>query len=201
MDFIKEIDAKMFPIQYGWVDSDGGKHIDMAHYAERYMLQMPDQLLESRLGVCWDQVELQRKLFSDISVTTRSFFIVHYDEDKCPTHTFTIFEYDNKIFWYEHAWATMRGLHEYDNLKTAISDIRNKFIDNELTTNTIRKISSYMNMMRQKGAYRALAFTNIAKRVNKSKLILYRLLMPEQFAPTRIYMNRHFRRFLVVKSC
>lgn len=132
MDFIKEIDAKMFPIQYGWVDSDGGKHTDMAHYAERYKLQMPDQLLESRLGVCWDQVELQRKLFDYAGITTRSFFIVHYDEDKCPTHTFILFEYDNKIFWYEHAWAIMRGLHEYDNLKNAILDIRDKFIGNEL---------------------------------------------------------------------
>ncbi len=132
MDFVKEIDAKMSQIQYGWVDSDGGKHTDMAHYAEKYMLQMPDQLIESRLGVCWDQVELQRKLFADAGITTHSFFIVLYDENKCPTHTFILFEHDNKTFWYEHAWAAMRGLHEYSNLKAAISDIRNKFIENEL---------------------------------------------------------------------
>ena len=132
MDFIKEVDEKMYLVQYGWVDKNGVKHTDMVHYAEKYMLQMPDQLLESKLGVCWDQVELQRKLFSDIGVTTRSFFIVHYDEDKCPTHTFILFEHDNKTFWYEHAWVTMRGLHEYDNLKSAIADIRNKFINSEL---------------------------------------------------------------------
>lgn len=132
MDFIKEIDAKMSLIQYGWIDSNGDKHTDMAHYAEKYMLQMPEQLLESRLGVCWDQVELQRKLFTDAGVATRSFFIVHYDEDKCPTHTFMLFEHNNKTFWYEHAWTVLRGLHEYDNLKAAISDIRNKFINNEL---------------------------------------------------------------------
>lgn len=132
MDFIKEIDVKMSPIQYGWVDKNGVKHTDMAHYAEKYMLQMPDQLLESKLGVCWDQIELQRKLFADVGIATRSFFIVHYDEDKCPTHTFMLFEHNNKTFWYEHAWAVLRGLHEYDNLKAAISDIRNKFIDNEL---------------------------------------------------------------------
>lgn len=132
MDFVKEIDAKMSPIQYGWVDSSGAKHTDMAHYAEKYMLQMPEQLLESRLGVCWDQVELQRKLFTDAGVATRSFFIVHYDGNECPTHTFILFEHDNKTYWYEHAWAVMCGLHEYDNLKTAISDIRNKFINNEL---------------------------------------------------------------------
>lgn len=132
MDFIKEIDVKMSPIQYGWVDKNGVKHTDMTHYAEKYMLQMPDQLLESQLGVCWDQVELQRKLFADNGIATRSFFIVHYDGDKCPTHTFMLFERNNKTFWYEHAWAVLRGLHEYDNLKAAISDIRSKFINNEL---------------------------------------------------------------------
>ncbi|MBQ3309184.1 hypothetical protein IJG78_00720 [Candidatus Saccharibacteria bacterium] len=132
MDFIKEIDAKVSPIQYGWVDHDGTKYTDMSQYAEKYILQAPDQLLKSCLGVCWDQVELQRKLFANAGVTTRSFFIVHYDEDKCPTHTFTIFEYGGKTFWYEHAWTIMRGLHEYDNLRSAVSDIRDKFIQNEL---------------------------------------------------------------------
>ena len=46
MDFIKEIDAKMAPIQYGWVDKDGVKHADWAHY-EKYMLKLPDQLLKA----------------------------------------------------------------------------------------------------------------------------------------------------------
>ena len=85
MDFIKDIDAKMSLIQYGWVDNAGAKHADMAEFAEKYILQMPDELLKSRLGVCWDQVELQRKLFNDCGIAVRSFFIVHYDEDKCPT--------------------------------------------------------------------------------------------------------------------
>ena len=132
MDFIKEIDAQMSNIQYGWVDNEGAKHTDMAHFAEKYILQMPEQLLESHLGVCWDQVELQRKLFADVGIATRSFFIVYYDGNECPTHTFIIFEYNNKIFWYEHAWATMCGLHRYNSLENAITDIRNKFIDKEL---------------------------------------------------------------------
>ena len=132
MDFIEKVDAKMLPIQYGWVDKSGNKHTDMEQYTKEYMLQTPSQLLKSRLGVCWDQVELQRKLFKDSGITTRSFFIVHYDENECPTHTFTIFEYENNIFWYEHAWAAMRGLHRYSNFKNAISDIREKFIKNEL---------------------------------------------------------------------
>ena len=133
MDFVKEINEKMCPIQYGWIDNDGGRHTDMAHTAEKYMLQMPDQLLKSHLGICWDQVELQRKLFADAGITARSFFIVYYDGDMCPSHTFILFEYNNNVFWHEHAWTTLRGLYKYENLKSAISDVRNRFIHNELS--------------------------------------------------------------------
>ncbi len=133
MDFIKEIDTEMSKIQYGWVDENGERHTRLTGFSEKYRLQLPEQLQKSHLGVCWDQVELQRKLFSDAGILTRSFFIVHYDGNKCPTHTFTIFEYDGKTYWYEHAWEVFRGLHEYDNFRDAIIDIRNKFIRNELS--------------------------------------------------------------------
>lgn len=189
MDFIKEVDEKMSPIQYGWVDSDGVKHTDMAHYAERYMLQMPDELLESQLGVCWDQVELQRKLFADNGIATRSFFIVHYDGDKCPTHTFILFERNNRVFWHEHAWGILRGLHEYDNLKTAISDIRNKFINNELGGKYDPQNLVIYEYDAPKENLSCLDFINIAKKANKSKLILYKLLAPAQFAPTRFCLD------------
>ena len=43
-----------------------------------------------------------------------------------------VFEHDGKTFWYEHAWEIWRGLHEYTDFEAAISDIREKFIDNML---------------------------------------------------------------------
>lgn len=135
MDFLEEIDAKMSAIEYGWVDNANNRHTDLTDFGNSYKLQSPEQLLKSRLGVCWDQVELERKLFTDAKIATRSFFIVHYDDDKCPTHTFILFEYNNKIYWYEHAWSIMRGLHVFDNFNQAISDIRSIFIEKELQNN------------------------------------------------------------------
>ena len=132
MDFITDIDNVMEGIEYGWVDRTGKRYTKLDEFGQKYMLQLPNQLRKSKLGVCWDQVELERELFAKRNIPFETYFIVYYDDDKCPTHTFILFEYNNKIFWYEHAWATMRGLHEYDNLKTAISDIRNKFINYEL---------------------------------------------------------------------
>ena len=132
MDSIKKIDSEMNLIEYGWVDASGNKHMDMKNFSDAYALQSPEKLLDSRLGVCWDQVELERKLFNDAGVKVRSFFIVHYDNNMCPTHTFILFKHNGKIYWYEHAWAILRGLHEFDSFKQAISYVRKKFIDNEL---------------------------------------------------------------------
>ena len=122
----------MQDVEYGWLDKDGNRHEGLDGFGEHYMLQLPDQLEKSRLGVCWDQVELERKLFTDEGIGTRTFFIVHYDGDKCPTHTFLLFANAGKTYWYEHSWSPMRGLHEYNNVNEALNDIKTEFINDEL---------------------------------------------------------------------
>ena len=36
---------------------------------------------------------------------------------------------DNKFYWFEHSWYNYKGIHEYDNEKDMLEDIKNKFID------------------------------------------------------------------------
>lgn len=132
MNFIARINKNMENIKYGWLDKSGECHEDMDGFGEKYMLQLPKQLQDSKLGVCWDQVELERKLFKDANIDIQTFFIVHYDGAKCPTHTFAIFQHGEKTYWYEHSWLPMRGLHEYPTINEALADIRTKFINNEL---------------------------------------------------------------------
>lgn len=132
MDFLDIVNEKMNDIEYGWIDKDGNRHKKIDGFGEEYILQMPDQLLKSKLGVCWDQVELERKLFAEKKIKTNTYFIVHYDGDKCPTHTFILFEHNKKTYWHEHSWSPMRGVHEYENEGDALKDVRAKFIDGEL---------------------------------------------------------------------
>lgn len=132
MEFITDIENIMKNIEYGWVDKTGQRHTEFDEFGQKYMLQLPDQLQKSQLGVCWDQVELERKLFAERSIPFETYFIVYYDGDKCPTHTFLIFHKDGDAYWYEHSWAPMRGLHQYKSPASALKDIRDKFIDNEL---------------------------------------------------------------------
>lgn len=132
IDLFKKIDGVMAPIEYGWVDTRGRRHKRLNGFGKRYRLQMPDELLESELGVCWDQVELERKLFSEEGIEVHTYFIVHYDDDKCPTHTFLLFEHGDKVYWYEHAWELVRGWHEYTDTNQALNYIRARFIDGTL---------------------------------------------------------------------
>ena len=63
MDENKVMDL-MNKIDYGWVDKNHMKHIhDFDTYSDDYILQSPNDIIKSQIGVCWDQVELERYYF------------------------------------------------------------------------------------------------------------------------------------------
>lgn len=128
-----EIMNKMNDIEYGYLDKDGIIHRGSDdEFADNYVLETPDEVLTNKIGVCWDQVELERKLFSENNIKFNTYFIVHYDDNTCPTHTFLIYEYNNKYYWFEHSWEIHRGIYEYDDELSAIKDIKKKFIESEI---------------------------------------------------------------------
>lgn len=57
MDLMKEI-------EYGWIDKDNKKHVLVDEsYSDNYVLQSPKEIIKNKIGVCWDQVELERYYF------------------------------------------------------------------------------------------------------------------------------------------
>ena len=92
-------------IEYGWIDKNNNKYNEVNNlFSDNYILQSPKQVLKNKIGVCWDQVELERYLFEKENICFNTYFIVHYDNDKYPTHTFLIYKKDNKYYWFEHSW-------------------------------------------------------------------------------------------------
>ena len=88
-----EIMKLMNKINYGWMDKEGIKHIDdFDTFSSDYILQSPENIIKNKIGVCWDQVELERYYFNKFNFSIKTFFIVYYDDNICPTHTFLIFE-------------------------------------------------------------------------------------------------------------
>jgi len=101
-------------------------------YSDNYILQAPNEIIKNKIGVCWDQVELERYYFKGNDWNIKTYFLVYDDGNKCPTHTFLIFEKNNKYYWFEHSWEKFRGIHEYKTLKELLFGIRKKFIKYEL---------------------------------------------------------------------
>ena len=69
----KQIMSMLKKISYGFIDHDNGIHRTLKDDIENlYKLQSPDELMESKVGLCWDQVELERDLFSSSGYSCNS---------------------------------------------------------------------------------------------------------------------------------
>ena len=142
MNRILEIMDELSNIEYGFKDKNGANLINSESWDKNfynfYYLLSPEELLHSKCGVCWDQVELERKLFNDANINCDTYFIYIDDNENLPSHTFLIFQLNNKYYWFEHSWYDMKGIHEYNNIKALLNDVKNKFIDsikNEINSN------------------------------------------------------------------
>lgn len=134
-----EVMDLMNGIEYGWLAKDNKIHNnDGETFSSNYILQNPKEVIMNKVGVCWDQVELERYYFKSNPWNIKTYFIVHYDNDKCPTHTFLTYEKQHKYYWFEHAWEKFRGIHEYVSLKELLLDVRDKFIKYELDNKYIK---------------------------------------------------------------
>lgn len=134
----QEIMQKLNEIEYGFPAQDGTNIYDNPQkwdeeFSNFYYLLPPQELLQKKYGVCFDQVELERYLFEEHHISVKTYFICTYDIDNLPSHTFLVYENNHKYYWFEHSWATYRGIHEYPDLKSLLLDVKTKFINSHET--------------------------------------------------------------------
>ena len=133
MDKIDKIMDTLNNIEYGFKDKNGNNLINSEIWDKEfhnfYYLLSPEELLDSKCGVCWDQVELERKLFNNANIECDTYFIYIDDNENLPSHTFLTFQLNNKYYWFEHSWYDMKGIHEYNNLEKLLNDVKIKFLD------------------------------------------------------------------------
>ncbi len=139
---IEEVMNIMNTIQYGYLDEFGRNIIEKdptnwdIEFESIYHLLSPEELLEKKFGVCYDQVELERKLLEELGKKVHTYFIAtHESEDSIYTHTFLAYEEDNYFYWFEHSWGEYRGIHKYSSLKKLLLDVKEKFRKSHLTEN------------------------------------------------------------------
>lgn len=143
---LEKIMDKMNEIDYGFILKNDNIYPENDNewsndFSKKYYLQSPEELINSKLGVCWDQVELERYYFDQEKIKYESYFIVEYDGVEYPTHTFMIVMLEDKYYWFEHSWEPHRGIKEYDTLDSALLDIKERFIkmliNRNISTNEI----------------------------------------------------------------
>ena len=132
---IKEVEKimnVMKKIEYGFLDNKGNNIFDNVNvenmFNKVYYLMSPEELLNKKVGVCWDQVELERKLFEENNIKNETYFIYIDNKENLPSHTFLVYYWDNKVYWFEHSWFDEKGIHEYNNLNDSLNDVEIKFI-------------------------------------------------------------------------
>lgn len=127
-------------IEYGWIDKNNQKHNTIDDkLEENYILQSPDETMKSEIGICTDQVELERYYFNFTDLKAKTYCLTYINKDKYLMHSFLVFEKDNKYHWFEHSWSKFKGIHEYNSINELLLDVKNKFIKLVLEDNYVDK--------------------------------------------------------------
>lgn len=100
----------------------------------KYKLLSPDEFKKYKGGICWDYVVYEAywfdKYFTNIPYSV--YFEVLDNKIDCPTHTFLIFEYGGKYYWFESSWKPMCGIYGgFDTEKDAVDYVMSKLNDNK----------------------------------------------------------------------
>lgn len=100
----------------------------------KYKLLSPDEFKKYKGGICWDYVVYEAywfdKYFTNIPYSV--YFEVLDNKIDCPTHTFLIFEYGGKYYWFESSWKPMCGVYGgFDTEKDAVDYVMSKLNDSK----------------------------------------------------------------------
>lgn len=124
-DFFNEIKN----IGYGWHDKDGNIHESLKGSKEGIILQDTDKIIEDNHAVCWEMCELQREFFQREKINFKNIFVYLNNPNRYACHTFTIFEHQNKWFWFEASWMNRKGIHEFNSISEILDYFRDHFED------------------------------------------------------------------------
>ena len=103
-------------------------HIKNDDFVKYYILLSPNEFEKYKGGVCWDYVEYEAMYFRAKypNIKFETYYQVIDNRNDNPTHTFLIFEFDNKWYWIESSWKTNCGVYGFDNKNDCIEYIMQK---------------------------------------------------------------------------
>ncbi len=121
-------------LDYGWLDIYGHVHYN-ENNNEDYILQSPLELMESRVGICWDYTELYRQFFNRLTLKKETYlFYYEVNSTLWPSHSIFVYYVNKKVYWFEPMLDTdvfnYSGIHEYNDLPSLLQDAKKAFLKN-----------------------------------------------------------------------
>ena len=83
-----------------------------------YYLQKPNELLENKCGICYDQVELERKWFLEHNYIVKTYYTPYHN------HTFLVFSDGKKYSIFERSIKKFNGIHTRNSLEEVLDYYR-----------------------------------------------------------------------------
>lgn len=122
-------------IEYGWIDKAGnkngtGENDDTSKMWAEYKLQSPLQLIRSKVGVCWDQCELERVWFQRHKYPFTIVYLEIDDDEAKPSHSFLVYKEpgeSSEVYWFEHSWGQKKGIHKFSDFETCMQTVIQQF--------------------------------------------------------------------------
>lgn len=128
-------DWMKYNISYGYLDKFNKVHKPTeddfnAIWRDVYVLENHSDVLNNKLGNCWDQVEFERIWFLEHGYEVKTIFeMVLLDYDNIyPTHSFLIFKDNNNWCWFENSDASNDGVHKYLSIDDLLNDQLSRYI-------------------------------------------------------------------------
>lgn len=134
-------------IKYGFVDNKGKIYSNSTskEWQEKWYptctIQDGEEVLNTGYGTCFDQVELERKWFAENNYYFKTIFIC-FEVNKpnnLPTHSFLIYEDNNKYYWFEHSFEKYKGIHEFNSYDEAIKYVKDKQLEYAIEIGQVTK--------------------------------------------------------------
>ena len=103
-------------------------HIKSDDFIKYYVLLSPNEFEKYKGGVCWDYVAYEAMYFRAKypNIKFETYYQVIDNRNDNPTHTFLIFEFNKKWYWFESSWKPNCGVYGFDNKSDCIEYIMQK---------------------------------------------------------------------------
>ena len=111
--YLDKIMNIMDTINYGWIDVNNEVHKNTIFNIQKlYRLSTVEEILNNKIGICFDQVELERYFFDkDYKTSSYAIFTNHM------IHSFLTLEKNNRYIYFEHSSYKNKGVYYFESIE------------------------------------------------------------------------------------